>query len=690
MQARELLIAIVAVIITLVVGGTVLVLASLLGRRRSSPAAARNPSAAAALPADDWLVAKNNQQFGPITFDQLRSYARDGLVSRSDLLKKAGSPAWLRAQDIHGLFPLQPPLPAEPAVRRPIEIALSAHDRVAAPPVSEAQALRHVTADLLRGAGGNFGLDRSAPPARAQPPISGADRKRSNYFARHWRGELSLPVSFWINGILAGIAILAVNMGIQAATDFKDDFQPGTALAAEVLIWTLTSCIAVWRLVGVWRSATNYRKALNIVWGVVAKVMVILGAAESIHNFAVEGAPQIGELYNIYRGDAKVGSYAFRVLRDGRELEFAGGITFGAAKDFQRFLDAMPAVQIVHLNSPGGRVVEAERIARLISARKLSTYVVGNCLSACTTLFMSGRERLISPQGRLGFHQPDFPGLSDQERREILAEEELRLRQFGVSAAFAHKANLAPPDDMWFPTVAELIAEHVATRVVNPLDFAMSDIDVSDLTNEEIRNQLMNDPMFAKIREYRPEQYARIVDTFEDALKRGASGNELIEALKPPVTSTFFEMLPYASDEDVLAVFRFFVTNASKIRATDPSDCYYSVRPEEAIPAIANRLRQKYPSEEGDEWAMRRRVIENFDGLPVRIPNEQEMLPLKRKLQAAVRMRYGTDADLLDNSKIPFEKHSVFCSVIIGYFEEILSWPRKDAVAYFRSLRAHL
>lgn len=180
MQARELLIAIVAVIITLVVGGTVLVLASLLGRRRSSPAAARNPSAAAALPADDWLVAKNNQQFGPITFDQLRSYARDGLVSRSDLLKKAGSPAWLRAQDIHGLFPLQPPLPAEPAVRRPIEIALSAHDRVAAPPVSEAQALRHVTADLLRGAGGNFGLDRSAPPARAQPPISGADRKRSN------------------------------------------------------------------------------------------------------------------------------------------------------------------------------------------------------------------------------------------------------------------------------------------------------------------------------------------------------------------------------------------------------------------------------------------------------------------------------------------------------------------------------
>lgn len=570
MQAREVLVAFVAVIMTAIIGGAVLLLASLRRRRRSKLASAGNLSAAA-LSDDNWFVAKGDQQFGPITFDRLRSYAQDGLVARSDLLKRPGSPTWTRAQDVRGLFPLPSPLPNEPAVRGPADIALSLHDRVGAPPVSEAQALRHLTADVLHAVGRDIGMKRPAPDHSA-PPIS-ADRKRSNYFARHWRGELSLPVSYWINGILAGIATLSVNVGVHAATDFKDDFQPGIALATETLIWTMTSAITIWQLVGVWRSATNYRKALKIFWGVVAKAAVILGGALWVHDFAVTGAPQIEDLYDIYRGDAKMGSYAFRVLRDGRELEFSGGITFGAAKDLQRFLDAMPAVQVVHLNSPGGRVAEVARMAYLISVRKLATYVVGNCLSACTTIFLSGRERLISPQGRLGFHQPDAAGLTEQERRDVIAQSEMLLRQLGVSAAFAHKANLAPPDDMWFPSVAELIAEHVATRVVNSLDFAMSDVDISDLSNEGIRNQLMNDPMYAQIRKYRPEQYARIVDTFEDALKRGVSGTELLEALKPPVTSTFFEMLPYAPDEDVLAVMRFFVTNASKMRASDPSDC---------------------------------------------------------------------------------------------------------------------
>jgi hypothetical protein len=682
MQTREAFVAALAFGVVAIVGGALLWLRS---RRRHHPSvrAAHAPGAGAVPSENNWLVLKNDQQFGPITFDQLRSYAQDGLVTRSDLLRRAGSQAWTRAEEVRGLFPSLPPLPTAPAARRPADIALSVHDRVAAPWVREDQALQHVTADALRHAAGQDPDPfRSAQQRATQEP-------RRNYFARHWRGELSLLVSYWINGILAGLAAVLVVAAINTSVDFKDDFQPGVALSAEILIWATTSLIALWRLVGVWRSATNYQRALKIFWGTVAKVLVVVGVVEALASFALVGAPQIYELYKIFRGDEEIGGYAFRVLRDGRELEFSGGITFGAAKDFQRFLDAMPAVQIVHLNSPGGRIAEAERIGRLISARKLSTYVVGNCLSACTTIFLSGRERLISAQGRLGFHQPDFPGLTGEERLNLIANEELRLRRLGVSAAFAHRANLAPPNDMWFPTVAELIAEHVATRVVNSLDFALSDIDVTDLTHEGLRSQLMDDPMYAQIRKYFPDHYARIVDAYEDGLKRGASGTELLEALKTPVTSAFFAMLPYARDEDVLAVMHFFVTNASKMRATDPSDCYYSVRPAEASKAMADRLRQRYPSEEEDEWAMRRRVIEHFDGGNVRIPDEQEILPLKKKLQAAIRMRFGNDADLVSTNTIPFEKHSALCSVTIGYFEEMLKLPRKDAVSYFRYLRVH-
>src|SRR5947209_19993561 len=49
------------------------------------------------------------------------------------------------------------------------------------------------------------------PPPLPPPPSN-------NYFARHWRGELSLPKSYWVNGVvfglLVGIAVASVGYGV--------------------------------------------------------------------------------------------------------------------------------------------------------------------------------------------------------------------------------------------------------------------------------------------------------------------------------------------------------------------------------------------------------------------------------------------------------------------------------------------
>src|SRR5207302_3966859 len=121
----------------------------------------------------------NDQQFGPITFDRLRSYAPVGLVTRSDLLRKAGSPTWTRAQGVRGLFPVPPPRPTVPAVRRPTDIILSAQDRLAAPPISEVRALQHVTAEALRHAAGQHPDPlRWAQDWAAKEPDGGAGGRR--------------------------------------------------------------------------------------------------------------------------------------------------------------------------------------------------------------------------------------------------------------------------------------------------------------------------------------------------------------------------------------------------------------------------------------------------------------------------------------------------------------------------------
>jgi hypothetical protein len=72
------------------------------------------------------------------------------------------------------------------------------------------------------------------------------------------------------------------------------------------------------------------------------------------------------------------------------------------------------------------------------------------------------------PTARLGFHQPAFRGMTASDRRAAIAAEQQRLQQrFGLSAAFAARANSAPPGGMWYPDKDELMRERVVTRLVS-------------------------------------------------------------------------------------------------------------------------------------------------------------------------------------------------------------------------------
>lgn len=75
--------------------------------------------------------------------------------------------------------------------------------------------------------------------------------------------------------------------------------------------------------------------------------------------------------------------------------------------DGERVSEAIDKFQpkIVVLDSPGGIVAEAIRVADLIHEREISTYIpVGaECLSACVYVFSSGKKRIA--QGELGVHQ---------------------------------------------------------------------------------------------------------------------------------------------------------------------------------------------------------------------------------------------------------------------------------------------
>jgi hypothetical protein len=83
--------------------------------------------------------------------------------------------------------------------------------------------------------------------------------------------------------------------------------------------------------------------------------------------------------------------------------------------DFEAFADLTKTVgndrQIwVKLNSPGGDVVEAMRIGRLIRERFMFTGIMPEreCASACVFILMAGVFRLAGPTAHVGIHRPKF------------------------------------------------------------------------------------------------------------------------------------------------------------------------------------------------------------------------------------------------------------------------------------------
>lgn len=302
-------------------------------------------------------------------------------------------------------------------------------------------------------------------PLALPPPLP--PPQSNNYFARHWRGELSLPKSYWVNGLVFGLVVGAAVASVGYGVNRSGEAQPVVWFVTLIGTWVVIALFTMWQAVGVWRSATRYKAGGNHFWGGLAKTVTVLGVINLAYNCLFVGTAQLAGIWEIIDGDARVGPHQFKVVND-RMLEFSGGITFGVANELNGFLQAMGNVRTVKLNSMGGRILEAQRMSDLIRAKGLTTFVEKDCMSACTIVFLGGKERAVMPAARIGFHQPAFRGMTAASRRAAISTEMARLQNFGLSRQFAERANTATPSGMWFPDKDELMREKVVTRVVQP------------------------------------------------------------------------------------------------------------------------------------------------------------------------------------------------------------------------------
>ena len=306
----------------------------------------------------------------------------------------------------------------------------------------------------------------SAPPLGIVMPPPLPPQPSRFYPLRHWRGESSLTVAWWVAGVLGSFvcAVAAVLVLFTFAEWLVEEMLRAFWVLAAIFVSLVV--VTVWQSVGIWRSATRYRARGKRFWGGLAKGMVVLAVGQSAWFTATTAAPRLDTLYEIGHGDPGIGPHAFSETKDGKTLVFEGGITIGVADELEKRLAAMDHVEAVQLEFNGGRIAEAEQMANVIKARGLATVVTEKCVSACPTVLLGGRERYLVGDAKIGFHQPSRLGLTAGARAELLAEEEARLVRLGLTPEFAHRTNQARPDEMWYPDRDELLREHVVTEIL--------------------------------------------------------------------------------------------------------------------------------------------------------------------------------------------------------------------------------
>ena len=115
------------------------------------------------------------------------------------------------------------------------------------------------------------------------------------FFSAHWRGEHSLPVSYWLNfvalGFLCGILLSWWVNNVEVV--LSPYLRPDGIWYALLAGFVLYVAFVVWAIVGVWRAAGKSIEKGRRGWPWIARFIVSAAACLFVYNFyaGITGAP---------------------------------------------------------------------------------------------------------------------------------------------------------------------------------------------------------------------------------------------------------------------------------------------------------------------------------------------------------------------------------------------------------------
>ncbi|GJL79204.1 MAG: hypothetical protein NPINA01_21930 [Nitrospinaceae bacterium] len=487
--------------------------------------------------------------------------------------------------------------------------------------------------DLLKKEKGNFKENK-------------VNKNKSSFFGRHWRGELSLAVSYWINIFLLTILI---KIGLESFNSFVNQAQSNLRFLYFCVILLHTTFIFTiypWQIIGTWRSANlHIKRTSKRFWAILAKVVIVLGILGTIGQMPTI-FPQLKEYWKIAFAKGDFSKMRITLLPNGKELEIVGGIPFGLTDEVRKIFKNNPNIQVIRLDSFGGRVGEAHILRNFIKEKKLITYSARGCLSACTIPFMAGKERILNQGAQLGFHKYSFPGLSDKQFKETYRISKEAMISDGIEKRFVDKAFTAQSDDMWYPSHDELVKANVVTRLSDGKEFSVPS-KTDDIELEQIEQAFSSIPLFKEIQKYEAEVYQALLLEAKLRYSQGAGRLNMSYYLNKKIAKIAGKKLPIAPDKELVSFARVLVTEIRELTAKDPNLCLKMLFPEKFGQIVISDYLSK-ETLKADNEALSGLIRESMKS-PQRTPNEAEVSEyidlVSRKLYEA----YGNKVSYFEN-----------------------------------------
>jgi hypothetical protein len=290
------------------------------------------------------------------------------------------------------------------------------------------------------------------------------------YIVAHWRGEQGLGWSFFVNlvGLRTGLFVLQE----MAQPDQYQDYHEW-AFMVLVAAFFLHGVVFVWQAVGVIRAGEAHivhHGAIGLHWGAQLGVLVAFWLTASYALNAWQMTNDVPAYENFAEKMDRERAAKYRIVAQPDDtLLIKGTLELGITKRLAGVLTNDTGIREVILSSEGGNIYEARGLARLFRDKDISTIVVDECSSACTTAFIGGVTRRLKSGAKLGFHQyrieADYDVLGADPKSEERKDQMLFLDS-GVKQSFVSRMHSAASGSMWYPDAGELLDAGVLTAIV--------------------------------------------------------------------------------------------------------------------------------------------------------------------------------------------------------------------------------